>query len=195
MPRTGMPAADLRARAIDVARAHVQRTGFEKVRLSEVAREIGVSHAALYAHFDGREALLDAVTARWLSETEAALQAVCDSPAPAVERIHLWFAERYRLKRRRALRDAEVYRAFDVAAALRKPHVQAHLTAIRSQLEALLAAARLAGGKPADQAVLLLEATAPFHHPKLIADHADQDRTALLEQVLDAMLASFAAER
>ena len=195
MPRTGMPAADLKTRAIDVARAHVQRTGFEKVRLSEVAREIGVSHAALYAHFDGREALLDAVTARWLSETETALQAICDSPAPAEERIRLWFAERYRQKRRRALRDPQVYRAFDADAALRKPHVQAHMTAIRDQLERLLAEAALPKGTPAEQATLLLEATAAFHHPKLIADHADQDRAPLLAQVLDAMLASFAAQR
>lgn len=193
MPRTGMPPAELKNRAIDIATARVQRDGFEKVRLSDVARGLGVSHAALYAHFDGRGALLDAVTARWLTETETALRAICDADRPALERIEQWLVERYRRKRTRALADPEVYRAFDAAAALSKPHVQRHLAAIRSQLEGLLADAALPNGTAEDQATLLLEATTGFHHPKLVIDHADQDREPLLRRILHAMLASFGA--
>ncbi|WP_374944126.1 TetR/AcrR family transcriptional regulator [Sphingomonas sp.] len=190
MPRTGMPAAELRNRAIDLALAGVNRDGFEKVRLSDVARALGVSHAALYAHFDGRGALLDAVTARWLAETETALLAICNGEGAPLERIEQWLVERYRRKRGRARTEPEVYRAFDAAAALRKPHVQEHLAATRSQLARLLADAALPVGTPEDQAALLLEATAAFHHPKLIADHANQDREPLLRHIVRAMLAS-----
>lgn len=193
MPRTGLRAAELRARAIDVAMSRVQRDGFEKVRLSDVARALGISHAALYAHFDGRDALLEAVTARWLSETEAALAPICNADLPASDRIEQWFVQRYRLKRARALTDPQVYRAFDAAAALRTPHVQAHLATIRGQLEGLLGDAEPQVGTPFDRATLLLAATAPFHHPKLIADHADQDREPLLRHIVRAMLASFVA--
>lgn len=193
MPRTGMPAAELKDRAIDIALARVQRDGFERVRLSDVARALGVSHAALYAHFDGRGALLDAVTARWLAETETALQAICDADGAPLERIEQWLVERYRRKRGRALAEPEVYRAFDAASALRKPHVQAHLAAIRGQLAALFTAAALPVGTPEEQATLLLEATAAFHHPKLIADHADQDREPLLRRIARAMLISLGA--
>ena len=191
MPRTGMPAAELKNRAIDIASARVQQDGFERVRMSDVARAMGVSHAALYAHFEGRSALLDAVTARWLTETELALQAVCDADRPPLERIERWLVERYRRKRGRALAEPEVYRAFDAAAALHKPHVRAHLAAIRGQLEALLAAAALPHGTASEQTTLLLEATAAFHHPKLIADHAHGDREPLLLRIARAMLASF----
>ncbi len=51
MPRTGMTAQQIRAKAIDITLACMRKHGFEKVRLSDVAKDLGVSHPAHYAHF------------------------------------------------------------------------------------------------------------------------------------------------
>ena len=60
MPRTGLSPEKARQRAVEIAVARIRENGFVKLRLADVAREMGVSHAALYAHFRDKAALLDA---------------------------------------------------------------------------------------------------------------------------------------
>ena len=197
MPRTGLTAGEIREKAVDATLARMREHGFEKVRLSEVARDLGISHAALYAHFANKAALLDAVTERWLDETDARLEAVCGAAGEPLGKIRTWFVAAYRLKRARVSRDPELYRAFDVATALGKPYVAAHLATANRQLVGLVeeAGAALSGACPQRQATLLLTATTAFHHPTLMAEHVGEDREPLLERVLDAVLAGILAGR
>ena len=53
--------------------------------LERIARRAGVSRPTLYAHFAGREALLDALTARSVTEMTAALRAASPDQGPADE--------------------------------------------------------------------------------------------------------------
>jgi len=193
MPRTGLSAEELRERAIDAALARIRLVGFDKVRLSDVARDIGISHAALYAHFVDKAALLDAVTRRWLSAVEDALAAVASSAAEPEERITEWFVTLYRMKRSRALEDPEPHKAFDIAAALDKPFVVAHLEHMLGELAALFAA--LGGGKPRRQAELAYAATAAFHHPTLVAQTARHDREQQLRDIVALLLQGLAVGR
>ena len=193
MPRTGLSAAELRSRAIDVALARVEREGYDKVRVKDVARALGVSHAALYIHFEDRAALLDAATARWLTEIERVLQAICDADEPALVRIERWFCTRYRRKRQRALADPQIFESFDAAAAIRKPYCQDHLATIQHQVESLLVEAALPTGTPAEQAILLLEATRAFYHPTLTLESLDHDGEPMLRRILAHMLAAMSA--
>jgi len=190
MPRTGLTAEETRTRAVDLALAHMRRHGFDRVRLSDVARDLGVSHAALYAHFTDKAALLDAVTERWLEETRGVLDGVRQRSADPISKIEDWFVTLYRLKRERVLRDPEVYRAFDVAAALRKPFIVAHLTAIQEQLADLIKETEGALGSetPVSQAAFLYEALSSFLHPKLIAEHVEEDREPRLRRLLGIVL-------
>ena len=55
--------------------ARIGLLGVDKVRMSDVARDIGVTHAALYPHFADKAALLDAVTQTWLRSVDAAAAA------------------------------------------------------------------------------------------------------------------------
>ena len=190
MPRTGLTTEEIRDKAIDAALARMREHGFEKVRLSDVARALDISHAALYAHFANKAALLDAVTERWLNETDARLQALCLIDDEPLRKIRAWFVMSYRLKRARVSQDPELYRAFDVAAALKKPYVAAHLATANRQLVELVeeAAAALGGASPQEHATILFEAMTAFHHPTLMSEHAGEDREPLLERVLDAVL-------
>ncbi len=194
MPRTGMSADEIRVKAIDATLARMRVHGFEKVRLSDVAKDLNVSHAALYVHFADKAALLDAVTERWLIRERAELDLLCQAPGEARQKIVDWFVWRYQAKRERALGDPALYHAFDVAVSMEKPFVRTHLTLIRGQLLGLVrdAAGTLGGATPEHQAGLLFEAMCAFRHPKLVAEHAAEDREGLLRQLLDVLFAGMA---
>lgn len=186
MPRTGLSAEELQERALEVALARMRLVGFDKVRMSDVAKDIGVSHAALYAHFADKDALLDAVTGRWLAIVERTVGAVASSPGDPKARIVEWFVTLYRMKRKRALDDPKPHRAFDVGAALEKPFVIAHLNGLIGQLTDLFRQAGPdIGGKPALNAKLLFDATAAFHHPTLILQSAHTDQVRQLRRIVE----------
>ena len=197
MPRTGKTAEETRASAIDTTLALIRKHGFEKVRLVDIAKELGVSHAALYAHFTDKAALLDAVTERWLSETNAVLDKVCRSQKDPRQKIQDWFVQMYQVKRKRVLYDPELYRAFDVAAATKKPYVIAHLAKVNQQLIELVkeASGTLGTDTPQRQATILFEATSAFHHPKLMGEHFKENREALLKRILNAVMVGMSADR
>src|ERR1700760_1231017 len=115
MPRTGLTADELRASAITCAQDRIRTQGFDKVRLTDVAHDLGVSHVALYAHFANKEALLDAVLERWLTETTAALDEVCRSRRKPRHKLEHWFVLQYTTKRARATGDRATYGAFETA--------------------------------------------------------------------------------
>ncbi|RYE80650.1 MAG: TetR/AcrR family transcriptional regulator, partial [Hyphomicrobiales bacterium] len=60
-PETGYHHGDLKRRLIEAALEMLDEEGTEGVGLRELARRVGVSPAAPYRHFRGRQALLEAV--------------------------------------------------------------------------------------------------------------------------------------
>ena len=96
MPKTGLTATQIRDKAIDVAIEQMRRRGFDRVRLVDIAKDLGVSHAALYSHFADRGALLDAVSERWVNALEGL--AGGDLPQgqrPGRENTCEWFQKLY----------------------------------------------------------------------------------------------------
>lgn len=190
MPRTGLSADELKEKAVDAALARMRLVGFDKVRLIDVAKEIRVSHAALYSHFADKAALLDAVIERWLSRVECAMSAVASSDIDPERRIEEWFVGLYQMKRQAALDDPEPLHAFDIASAREKPFVVAHLRTLLEQLASLLAGAKIAreGSDACLKAEMLYEATAAFHHPTLIAQTARDNRETRLREIVALVL-------
>lgn len=192
MPRTGLTAAEIKEKAVDATVVTMRREGFDKVRLTEIAKQLGVSHAALYAHFEDKAALLDAVSERWLVEIEASLDAISrragKSPA---EKLLAWFVALHRAKREKVLRDPELYKSFDAVANAKKPYVQRHMSVMRAQLVVLMkeaiATRRLRDASPEAMAEIVWESMMAFHHPKLVANHIEQKREPLLKLVLESV--------
>lgn len=86
---------DLREALIAAAIALLAERPVEEVGLREVAREVGVSAAAPYRHFEGREALLTAVAARGFLALAARLRRVRARGSrrlPALARAYIGFA-------------------------------------------------------------------------------------------------------
>jgi len=193
MPRTGLTAEQLKEKAIDCALVHMRTVGFNKVRLSDIAKELGVSHAALYGHFADKSALFDAVCARWLEEFDAEQESLCteDGGGDAVERLTQWFVQLHLMKVAKVKNDPELFKALNYSTEVEKPFVQAHLGVMRSQLNIIVTQAieaNLIGRKNVDEVVtLLMEATSSFHHPAMVAMYVGAERESILRQLLHTL--------
>ena len=192
MPRTGLSPEDIREKAIDATVIKMREVGFEKVRLTDIARELHVSHAALYSHFKDKSDLLDAVSERWLLALDAKLEAVCRKKKDPCEKIHAWALALHRAKIEKVSHDPELYRAFDMAAGRSKPFVKNHLENMYRQLSGLVGEAiEKAGLNNADNGLMtriILESTSAFHHPRLVVQHLGEKREKLMRKVIDSVL-------
>jgi AcrR family transcriptional regulator len=192
MPRTGLSAEDIKEKAIDAAVAKMREVGFEKVRLTDIAKELKVSHAALYSHFKDKSDLLDAVSQRWLHGLDDSLEKICRRKKDPREKIHDWALAIHRAKIEKIRRDPELYRAFDMASEQVKPFVKRHLEYLHRQLLGLVKEAievrGLPGAGPELMTKIISESTAGFHHPRLVAQFIDEKREKLLRRVIDSVL-------
>jgi len=193
MPRTGLTAEEIKNKAVDATMVKMRQVGFDKVRLTDVAKKLGVSHAALYAHFEDKSALFDAVSERWLLQIDDSLAAVCRKPGkdPA-EKILAWMLTLHRAKLAKIQHDPELYKSFDLSSSMEKPYVRRHMETIHAQLVELakqaIAQRRLRDADPETIAKVLHESMIAFHHPKLVMQHRHEKREPLLRVVLESVL-------
>ncbi|RYG63607.1 TetR/AcrR family transcriptional regulator, partial [bacterium] len=145
MPRTGLSPAELKERAIDLTEERIRRDGVDRVRLADIARDLSISHVALYKHFPDKAALLDAATLRWLEALQTELSEFATGPRPIGVRLPAWFRAYYRLHWERVVSDPAAYRAFDAAFENKSPSVLAYKEEIDRQLEGLIKEAMEAG--------------------------------------------------
>lgn len=97
MGRKRYPPEEAKARILDVAEAALRDGGVDAVRVQAIARELGLSDAAIHHHFDGRQGLLEALLKRSgkrLIERLSAVDAssphdIADSLAHAYDEGHL----------------------------------------------------------------------------------------------------------
>jgi AcrR family transcriptional regulator len=192
MPRTGLSPEEIQEKAIDSAIARMREVGFERVRLTDIAKDLGLSHAALYAHFKDKAALLDAVSERWLDKLDEELEAICDKPKDPREKILAWMLALHRKKLEKVMHDPELFRAFNWSTEIEKPFSRKHLETLNRQLTGLVAEAiakkRLRGADPEAMAKILSESLIGFHHPRLVAQHLGEKREPLLRQILESIL-------
>lgn len=196
MPKTGLTSEEIREKALAITEDKIRRFGFEKFYLTDIARELKVSHAALYNHFPDKAALLDAVSERWLNRIDDELQKIADKKTSPVKLIGEWFQKYHALKLEKVLKDPEIYKTFNASVEILKPFVVRHLKIVRGQLVALIERAiaahefkKTSAEKAAD---LMLEATVSFHHPKIVLDRKSEKRTAALRELIAVLVSGFA---
>jgi AcrR family transcriptional regulator len=167
-----MPPADAPLtldRILATAEDVVRRFGPAKATVVDVARALGVSHAAVYRHVATKAELRDLVVARWVEATMPPLRAIVAQPGPAPERLRRLFDALIAVKRRRAADDPELFAAYRTLAADAQSVAAAHVneliglaaTVIRRGVEE--GTFRIGDSAAAARAVLL--ATSRFHHP------------------------------
>ena len=192
MPRTGLSPDEIKEKAIDAVVARMREVGFEKVRLTDIAKDLGLSHAALYSHFKDKAALLDAVSERWLRKIDDELEAICRKPKDPREKILAWMLALHRAKVAKVMHDPQLFRAFNFSVEVEKPFARKHLETLDRQLTGLVkevvAKKRLRDAAPDELAKILSQALIGFHHPRLVAQHIGEKREPLLRQILESVL-------
>jgi AcrR family transcriptional regulator len=163
-------------RILATAEDVVRRFGPAKATVVDVARALGVSHAAVYRHVATKAKLRELVVGRWVEATMGPLRAIVASRGPAPERLRKLFDTLVAIKRRRATDDPELFAAYRTLAAETQSVAPAHV----EELVVLTAAIIRSGVKegtfrkvdPMAAGRAVLFATSRFHHPV----HADEWR-------------------
>ncbi|MBS1954817.1 MAG: TetR/AcrR family transcriptional regulator [Cyanobacteria bacterium SZAS-4] len=192
MPKTGLTQEQLKERVIEQTIERMRKFGYEKVRLSDIAKDLGVTHAALYGHFADKAALFDAVSERWINDIDRQLTDVCDDRtiSNSLERITRWFVVLHRAKREKVQYDPEIFRAFNMSAQIEKEFVQRHLALMETQLTSLVQRAiddGLMNGEAHTIVKILFTATIEFHFPTMVLERIGEEREHLLEQILSTI--------
>jgi AcrR family transcriptional regulator len=156
-------------RILDTAEDVVRKFGPTKATVVDVARALGVSHAAVYRHVTSKADLRDRVVGRWVEQTMTPLREIVAKQGPAPKRLRRLMDALITTKRRRALDDPELFTAYRTLAAGAKAVVLAHVEEM-IQLVAKVIADGVQEGTfrkvdPAATARAVLLATSRFHHP------------------------------
>ena len=180
-------AALTRERILVAAADVIRRFGPAKATVVDVARALGVSHAAVYRHVATKAELRDLVVGRWMEETMPPLRAAACEPGPAPVRLRRLFDALIDIKRSRAKEDPELFAAYRTLAAETQSLVAAHVeelvvlaaTVIRSGVED--GTFRCIDPVATGRAVLV--ATSRFHHPAHAAEWFDAEIDAEYDEV------------
>jgi AcrR family transcriptional regulator len=188
-----------RDRIVATAEDVLRRFGPEKATVVDVARALGVSHAAVYRHVKTKAELRDLVVRRWVDEMMPPLRALVARPGPAPKRLRQLFDTLIGVKRRRAAADPELFTAYQSLSAEAQSVAAAHLdelvrlgaAIIRSGIQE--GAFRHVDPLAASQAILF--ATSRFHHPVHAMEWADPKLDAVYDNVWHILMQGLSVEK
>lgn len=184
---------------LDAAESVLRRFGLAKTNMSDIARALGVSHAALYRHYDNKAALRKAVVERWMHAVFEPLAEAAAFEGPADRRLYRWLKALREFKRERARQDPELFAMYAALVAetegVLEIHVEALLVALTSIIEEGMAA-NVFGCKDArEAAVAAFIATTRFHHAAFAAEWERPESEAQFEAVWQMILNGLAVRK
>ena len=182
-------------RVLDAAEDVLRRFGPQKTTLVDVARSLGVSHGAVYRHFESKAALWDAVTARWLHRVAAPLEEIATKGTSPRKRLYDWLHTLIKIKRQKVQDDPEMFAAYSALADEARVIVAQHIEALTGQLSAIIGdgvASSIFETEDQDAAGrAVFFATARFHHPAHAGEWndpgLDSDFEAMFELLMNGL--------
>lgn len=187
-----------RERILEAAEEVLRRFGPAKATVVDVARALDVSHGSVYRHFPSKVALRDAVAERWLARISTPLAAVAAEKGSAPERLRRWLDLLFRLKRKKALDEPELFATYHRLVADSRGVVQGHVDALTGQLSQIIAAGAADGELDTADALAaaraVFAATARFHNPVHAAEWTDPGIDASFDEVMDLLLRGLGAD-
>lgn len=186
-PKAGPKGPLTRDQILAAAEDVVRRFGPSKATVVDVARALGVSHAAVYRHVATKAELRELVVSRWVEATMSPLRAIVASTGPAPKRLRKLFDALIAIKRRRAADDPELFSAFRTLASETRSVASSHVDELVS-LTATVIRSGVNDGTfrkvdPATAGRAVLFATVRFHHPAHAGEWKDPGADAAFESV------------
>lgn len=179
------PTTLTRERILSAAEEVIRRFGPGKATVVDVARALGVSHAAVYQHVASKAELRQLVVSGWIEATMTPLRAIAAGSGPAPQRLRRLFDTLSATKRRRAAEDPELFAAYRTLAgdsqAARSAHVDELVELAATIIRAGVKEGTFRKVDPIAAGRAVLWATSRFHHPV----HADEWGKAGLQAEYD----------
>jgi AcrR family transcriptional regulator len=177
---------DTRARIMETADKLFRQLGFAKTAVADIAAELGMSPANIYRFFPSKNAIVEAICRRCLSEVEEKAWAVARSRGPAAARLERLVLEILAYHKENLLTDKRVNDIVLIAIEDSWDAIQAHKDVIRNVLELIVRDGIEAGEfepvDPPETTRLMMRSLVAFMHPVLIsqclADEEDVEAEA-----------------
>jgi len=97
------------ANILGSAKAQVRRFGESKTNVTDVARDMGVSHAALYRFYRSKSAIMDAIVQEAMDDEAQIAAEHIEAAGPPAERLEAMLFDLHRRKRERFVGDREIH--------------------------------------------------------------------------------------
>jgi AcrR family transcriptional regulator len=188
-----------RDRIVATAEDVLRRFGPEKATVVDVARALGVSHAAVYRHVKTKAELRELVVRCWVDEMMPPLRALVARKGPAPKRLRQLFDTLISIKRRRAAADPELFTAYRSLSAEAQSVVAVHVDEL-VELGAAIIRSGIEEGTfrdvdPVAASRAILFATSRFHHPAHALEWANPKLDMVYEDVWRILMEGLSVER
>ena len=167
------PETDLmRDKILDTAESLIEGNSLQKIKVVSVARQMGVSHTAVYRFFKNKAELRNALSERRLKNVARDLEAVVSMPVPAAERLGRWVETLHDLIEALIAGDEELFHTYNGLSETSIEVVNNHTKSLVSQLQRIiedgvrLGEFKVTDTRPAAEAVL--SGTIRAHHPYFV---------------------------
>lgn len=179
---------------LETAKQQVRRFGEGKTNVVDIARAMGVSHAALYRFYPSKSAIMDAIVQEAM-EDEARLAALhVDTDRPAAEKLTGMLLDLHRRKRERFEGDEEIHNLYRRIVVERPDMIAAYADRITALIARLIDKAVQRGEWKVDDvhvaAGVVRDAGMIYVHPAFVAQLVTAG--APIEQMLRATTATLA---
>jgi AcrR family transcriptional regulator len=146
--------------------------GFEKTRMSDIAKKFGVSHAALYKYFKNKDDLMKTLAQNWLEENERPLKKIVTEPA-SNNRVQLknWLLNLVHSKKDSFQKNPKMFELYTIYIEHSPSLLEQHLLRLTQQISLILTGD---AHEALEESRAILEAFTIFHNP-YFKDRWDRD--------------------
>ncbi|PJG49653.1 hypothetical protein CAF53_03185 [Sphingobium sp. LB126] len=181
-------------KVLETAKLQVRRFGESKTNVVDIARAMGVSHAALYRFYPSKSAIMDAIVQEAMDD-EARLAAMhVDTDGPPAERLTAMLLDLHRHKRERFEGDQEIHNLYRRIVVERPDMIAAYADRITALVARLIEKAVRRGEWKVDDVQLaagvVRDAGMIYVHPAFVAQLVTAG--APIETMLRATVATLA---
>ncbi|MGI4745072.1 MAG: TetR family transcriptional regulator [Janthinobacterium lividum] len=158
---------------LESAKTQVRRFGESKTNVMDVARAMGVSHAALYRFYRSKSAMMDAIVQEAMDDEARLAAEHVETDGPPAERLTGMLLDLYRHKRDRFVGDREIHDLYRRIVVERPDMIAAYAERITSLVARLIEKAVLGGEWKVDNisvaAGVVRDAAMIYVHPAFVA--------------------------
>jgi AcrR family transcriptional regulator len=171
-PQVKISPDDTRARIMETAEALFRRLGFAKTAVADIAAELKMSPANVYRFFSSKNAIVEAICRRCLSEVEGKAWAAARSKGPASQRMERMILEILAYHKENLLVEHRVNEIVLFAMDHMWDTIRAHKEIMRNVTELILRDGIDSGEfepvEPRETADLIMRSVLSFTHPVLV---------------------------